>query len=134
MTSTDANMPEMIVRSVFKKYDADGTGSIDAAELRRLLLDLGFSLSNDELIAALKVIDADGSKRVELDEFVAWWRQRDKIENLGHDQLQRTVELARSETVSPQVVPYLNRLSDLLFVLARAANAADGRPEQKWLS
>ncbi|MHC4938920.1 MAG: cob(I)yrinic acid a,c-diamide adenosyltransferase [Planctomycetota bacterium] len=46
----------------------------------------------------------------------------------------RTVELARSETVSPQVVPYLNRLSDLLFVLARAANAADGRPEQKWLS
>jgi len=45
----------------------------------------------------------------------------------------RTVELARSEPVSEHVVPYLNRLSDLLFVLARAANAADGRPETKWL-
>jgi cob(I)alamin adenosyltransferase len=45
----------------------------------------------------------------------------------------RTVELSRSESVSPHVVPYMNRLSDLLFVLARAANAADGRPERKWL-
>jgi cob(I)alamin adenosyltransferase len=45
----------------------------------------------------------------------------------------RTVQLARSEEISAQVVPYLNRLSDLLFVLARAANAADGRPEHKWL-
>ena len=45
----------------------------------------------------------------------------------------RTVELSRSESVSERVVPYLNRLSDLLFVLARAANAADGRPETKWL-
>jgi cob(I)alamin adenosyltransferase len=45
----------------------------------------------------------------------------------------RTVELTRSEPVSDHVIPYLNRLSDLLFVLARAANAADGCPEQKWL-
>jgi len=45
----------------------------------------------------------------------------------------RTVHLARSEPVSDSVVPYLNRLSDLLFVLARAANAADGRPEHKWI-
>jgi cob(I)alamin adenosyltransferase len=45
----------------------------------------------------------------------------------------RTVELTRSEPVSEHVIPYLNRLSDLLFVLARAANAADGSPETKWL-
>src|SRR5438552_18528241 len=32
------------------------------------------------------------------------------------------VTLARTETVNPQVIIYLNRLSDLLFVLARAAN------------
>ena len=33
-----------------------------------------------------------------------------------------TVELARREKVGPQVLPFLNRLSDLLFVLARVAN------------
>ena len=33
------------------------------------------------------------------------------------------VTLARAEAVNPQVVIYLNRLSDFLFVLSRAANA-----------
>jgi cob(I)alamin adenosyltransferase len=34
--------------------------------------------------------------------------------------------LAAQERVNPQVMVYLNRLSDLLFVLAREANAASG--------
>lgn len=34
--------------------------------------------------------------------------------------------------VNPLVRVYLNRLSDLLFILARAANAADGRQEPLW--
>jgi cob(I)alamin adenosyltransferase len=42
------------------------------------------------------------------------------------------VSLARGARVSPAIVKYLNRLSDLLFVLARAANAAGGRPDVKW--
>lgn len=36
------------------------------------------------------------------------------------------------ERVSPQTVVYLNRLSDLLFVLARAANVAAGRGDVEW--
>lgn len=35
-------------------------------------------------------------------------------------------------TVSNDLVVYLNRLSDLLFVLARAANAAENRPDVPW--
>lgn len=42
------------------------------------------------------------------------------------------VSLARDSRVSPAIVKYLNRLSDLLFVLARAANAAAGHPDVKW--
>ncbi|HEU0247019.1 MAG TPA: cob(I)yrinic acid a,c-diamide adenosyltransferase [Gaiellaceae bacterium] len=34
--------------------------------------------------------------------------------------------------VNPLVLSYLNRLSDLLFILARAANAADGHEEPLW--
>lgn len=33
---------------------------------------------------------------------------------------------AETDATSPEVVKYLNRLSDLLFVLSRAANAAEG--------
>jgi len=42
------------------------------------------------------------------------------------------VALARVEQVSPAILQYLNRLSDLLFVLARVANARAGRPDIKW--
>jgi cob(I)alamin adenosyltransferase len=42
------------------------------------------------------------------------------------------VQLARSEPVGAWNVPYLNRLSDALFVLARAANRLAGRPDVLW--
>lgn len=40
--------------------------------------------------------------------------------------------LARHEPVRPQPVRYLNRLSDLLFVLARVLARADGQGEVLW--
>jgi cob(I)alamin adenosyltransferase len=42
------------------------------------------------------------------------------------------VALARHDEVDAQVVTYLNRLSDLLFVLARDANRTSGVPEDTW--
>ena len=39
---------------------------------------------------------------------------------------------ANAHDVSPLALVYLNRLSDLLFILARAANAAEGREETLW--
>ncbi len=42
------------------------------------------------------------------------------------------VTLSRHETVRPEAVRYLNRLSDLLFVLARVLARADGHGEVLW--
>ena len=42
------------------------------------------------------------------------------------------VAAGRHERISPAILRYLNRLSDLLFVLARPANAHAGRPDVKW--
>jgi cob(I)alamin adenosyltransferase len=39
---------------------------------------------------------------------------------------------AQDVELNPLVLAYLNRLSDLLFILARAANAAAGRDEPLW--
>jgi cob(I)alamin adenosyltransferase len=39
---------------------------------------------------------------------------------------------AREHELDPFVLVYLNRLSDLLFILARFANASEGRDEPLW--
>ncbi len=44
----------------------------------------------------------------------------------------RTWSLARQETVSPEVLKYLNRLSDLLFVLARVLARHERGTEVLW--
>ncbi|CAB3840924.1 MULTISPECIES: cob(I)yrinic acid a,c-diamide adenosyltransferase [Achromobacter] len=44
------------------------------------------------------------------------------------------VALARVETVNPPVRQYLNRLSDLLFVLARCINRVEGTGDVFWAS
>ena len=44
----------------------------------------------------------------------------------------RAERTALHAPVNPRAVVYLNRLSDLLFILARAANAADRRDEPLW--
>ncbi|WP_412029751.1 cob(I)yrinic acid a,c-diamide adenosyltransferase [Deinococcus yunweiensis] len=43
------------------------------------------------------------------------------------------IRLLHEEDANAQVQVYLNRLSDLLFVMARAANQAAGIEEQAWL-
>jgi len=43
-----------------------------------------------------------------------------------------TVALAHQDPVRPEAVRYLNRLSDLLFVLARVLARADGHGEVLW--
>lgn len=43
-----------------------------------------------------------------------------------------TLALSREEAVRPELLHYLNRLSDLLFVVARVLARADGRGEVLW--
>lgn len=44
----------------------------------------------------------------------------------------RVYSLSRAEAVNPDAIKYLNRLSDLLFVMARHLNRAAGRPDVLW--
>ena len=44
----------------------------------------------------------------------------------------RLVTLSRKQKVPPPMRAYLNRLSDLLFVIARTLNRAEGKPDMLW--
>jgi cob(I)alamin adenosyltransferase len=45
----------------------------------------------------------------------------------------RVVELMHAEEVNAEAMRYLNRLSDLLFTLARVVNQREGFHEERWL-
>lgn len=42
------------------------------------------------------------------------------------------VRLAQKEYVNPEILRYLNRLSDCLFMLAREINRVEKKPEEVW--
>jgi cob(I)alamin adenosyltransferase len=44
----------------------------------------------------------------------------------------RVVSLSEKVDVNPNVIQYLNRLSDFLFVLARVVNHREGKEEIPW--
>lgn len=46
----------------------------------------------------------------------------------------RIVALARTESINPDIIPYINRLSSFLFVIARAVNKNEHVPEEEWVS
>ncbi len=46
----------------------------------------------------------------------------------------RVVTLARTSAVGPEWITFLNRLSDLLFTLARLANHRAGIPDVPWIA
>lgn len=45
----------------------------------------------------------------------------------------RVAALAKVESINPEAIPYLNRLSSLLFALARLANKGEGIKEEEWI-
>jgi hypothetical protein len=63
---------EMLIffKTSFETYDDNGDGVLDRAELRHILADLDYRVTNDELDTMLQVFDADGSDGIDKDEFI----------------------------------------------------------------
>lgn len=58
---------------VFKRFDADGSGSIDNQELRAAAGQLGVELCEQDMAEIMLKLDADGSGQIELQEFEDWF-------------------------------------------------------------
>jgi len=63
---------------VFEKYDTDKSGEIDAGEFRNLCYSLGYGLTSEEVELGVKVLDSDGSGKIEMKEFTTWWTKADR--------------------------------------------------------
>jgi len=73
------------IYEIFRKYDADGGGTIDKDELRVLLTDLKVPMSDEELEELMDELDEDGGGDIGFEEFYNWFvreadRQKQKSE------------------------------------------------------
>jgi Ca2+-binding EF-hand superfamily protein len=57
-------------REAFKTFDKDGGGSIDAAELKDLINNVGSTPTDEEIREMIAMADADGSGSIDFAEFV----------------------------------------------------------------
>merc|ERR1711966_370840 len=57
------------IKEAFELFDTDGSGSIDANELKTAMRALGFAPKKDEITKMLNDLDCDGNGTVEYEEF-----------------------------------------------------------------
>ena len=68
VSSQDATL-EGELREAFELLDQDGSGTVDAAEIMSCCAELGEKLSAHEVIAMLKLVDADDNGEIDFEEF-----------------------------------------------------------------
>ena len=75
------NVPQVVIQSLFMKYDNDGSGRIQKTEAKSLFEDdLGMDLKQSE--ACYMLIDKDGSGSISFDEFLQWFRSGEGFKDI----------------------------------------------------
>ena len=95
----DKNVPKIVLKSLFSKYDKDGSGQLNRQELKGLFVDdLGLSKEQAESYSFL--LDKDGNGSVSFDEFNAWLHSGEQFKNINDSsryyKLKKAVELFKS--------------------------------------
>jgi hypothetical protein len=67
-------------QKIFREFDADNSGSIDAAEFQVVANALGNTLTDEQAAAALEKLDTDGNGTVDFDELFAWMNDASEVD------------------------------------------------------
>jgi cob(I)alamin adenosyltransferase len=109
----------------------------DPAKMEKALARSGAAIGASAVGALEKVIDNHEAKLRPLKNFILpGGTPKAAAFHLARTVCRRAersvVALSRDQKINPAIVHYLNRLSDLLFVLARVVNAQAGRSDITW--
>ena len=95
----DKNVPKMVLKSLFCKYDKDGSGQLNREELKGLFVD-DLGLTKDQAESYAYLLDKDGNGRVSFEEFHQWLQSGERFKNVNdksrYNRLRKAVELFKS--------------------------------------
>merc|ERR1739848_535349 len=75
------------MKEAFELFDLDGSGTIDAKELKTAMRALGMEASKEETRKMIEDIDKDGSGTIDLEEFTAMMTARSGDESSREEQM-----------------------------------------------
>jgi cob(I)alamin adenosyltransferase len=109
----------------------------DPAKMEKVLARSGAPIGSSEVGALEDLIDTHEAKLEPLKNFILpGGTPKAAAFHLARTTCRRAersvVALSREQPINPAIIHYLNRLSDLLFVLARAVNQRAGTPDVTW--
>jgi len=91
--------------TLFKKFDRDGSGEMDALELQSILVWLGYNFDRDKTMAVVKEVDTNCSGSVNLREFLVCMRKvREQEIEVIHGVIART-DIDGDGTISREELP-----------------------------
>ena len=64
-----------LCENLWNRVDTDGNGTLEPYELQRILVDMNRSLTPEQLQTVSNTLDADGSGKVDRQEFLEWFRR-----------------------------------------------------------
>lgn len=77
------------LETIFRRYDVDGSGTIDVAELQLVLEEVGQTVSDNEIEVLMKKIDSDNSGEIDFEEFLEAVEASD---NRTFDEMNKAIE------------------------------------------
>lgn len=106
VAETGDSMPAR-VRELFERFDKDGGGYLDLAELSKVLFSLNIEkLSDQDVIDLIKELDTGGDSRVSRTEFVAWLKKDSEKARLVTAAIIKTTGSAREEKMKQAFQKY----------------------------
>lgn len=122
-STAEAMVEAQRLSQLWSDIDDDHSGSLDAAEVRKLMEKMNKPMSDDEFADFMKGVDGDGSGVVGYDEFLEWWQNYDSdLLNLKEGSASAVFEVIKGK-LETGCVP----LDDGIFQFV--VHGADGQPQ-----
>lgn len=92
----NANVPDIVVKSLFQKYDTDGSGRLGKKEVLTLLKD-DLGMKEDQAQAQYMLMDKDGGGDLSFDELCVWLRSGQGFKNIDNSSRYYIIQKAIAE-------------------------------------